>query len=141
MLTFLDGLRCSPGGAAAAVAVLQVFSFIGLSISDCPVGISWPSGAASLLLLDSTFDSVGIAVTMRMVLPCAQGAYTDGIPGGQVKYGRRCPIQQYISLNNTHRECRPRYSVNSGDAVCARGSHEVLSKFWREIHISISILF
>ena len=47
---------------ALLLPLLQVFSFIGLSISDCPVGISWPSGAASLLLLDSTFDSVGIAV-------------------------------------------------------------------------------
>lgn len=35
---------------------------IGLTITDCPVGISWPSGGASLLLLDSTFDSVGVAV-------------------------------------------------------------------------------
>ncbi len=35
---------------------------IGLKITDCPVGISWPSGGASLLLLDSTFESVDIAV-------------------------------------------------------------------------------
>lgn len=33
-----------------------MFTFVGLEISDSPIGITWPLGAASLILVDSTFE-------------------------------------------------------------------------------------
>ena len=45
-----------------------MFSFIGLDVSDTPVGLTWPLGAASLVLLDSSFSDVEVAVS-------------EGVPG------------------------------------------------------------
>ena len=41
-----------------------VFSFVGLTISDCPIGITWPKGAASLILLDSEFKNLGVSALL-----------------------------------------------------------------------------
>eukprot|EP01052_Picozoa_sp_SAG31_P053900 SAG31_NODE_14053_length_830_cov_0.749658_1_plen_176_part_01 len=35
-----------------------VFTFVGLSIADVPIGISWPLGAASLIIIDSNFTNI-----------------------------------------------------------------------------------
>ena len=40
-----------------------VFTFVDLKISDCPIGIVWPQGASSLLLLDSKFTNIGVAIS------------------------------------------------------------------------------
>lgn len=39
-----------------------VFSFMHLKISNCPIGITWPKGAASLILLDSEFSNVTVGI-------------------------------------------------------------------------------
>ena len=45
-----------------------VFTFVGLSISNVPIGISWPLGAASMILIDSNFTNVVQAIS-------------EGVPG------------------------------------------------------------
>lgn len=58
------------GARVAGIQILWnwVFTFVGLGINDCPIGITWPLGAASLLLIDSNFTNVVEAIS-------------EGVPG------------------------------------------------------------
>ena len=82
-----------------------VFTFVGLEISDSPIGITWPLGAASLILVDSTFENVNVGIS-------------EGEPGNGFFLLERVSTSNVSKMLNTSDDAAPFYhSWRQGPAL------------------------
>lgn len=56
------------------IVLLKVWTFKGLNIQNTPVGIDVASGIGSVLVIDSTFSSTGIAVRTQFASKSGEGS-------------------------------------------------------------------
>ena len=92
---------------AQAIQILWnwVFTFVGLEISDTPIGITWPLGAASLILIDSTFTNVNVGIS-------------EGAPGNGFFLLERVATSNVSKMLNTSEAAAPFYhSWRQGPAL------------------------
>lgn len=82
-----------------------VFTFVGLEISDTPIGITWPMGAASLILIDSTFTNVNVGIS-------------EGVPGNGFFLLERVATSNVSKMLNASEAAAPFYhSWRQGPAL------------------------
>ena len=81
-----------------------VFTFVGLTITNTPIAITWPKGAASLILLDSKFEDVPQVIS-------------EGVPGNGFFLFERVSTANVKEMLDNHTAVPFYYSWRQGPAL------------------------